>query len=712
MRSTSLAVLLALLSLNLHAQALKTQTNKKTNSSDITKKNQSKISDITVIANLYDSDTQFYPGSVNVVKNPGLLSQSNIIDSIANVPGITTGGDYGRQIGNQFTVRGFGYQEEQRVIIQQDGVKRSANLFSNHISSFRTDNDILRNVDIVKGSSSILHGSGAIGGVVGMTTKDAHDFLRENKKFGFMLGQRYESNNMHSARAAAYADLGKIDFLLYGKRAKFGDVKFADGGTLQEGSSGQKVRNDTGYNDETIKTGLFKIGFDLTDEQRATFSIYDYKENLKTVWQTLWHNDKDLFIDGKLTQRDYIFDYSFKPKNIDWINLEAKIYKSNAEYYRKYDESDGNGEYSNTDKRKGFRIKNVAYFNTGSLEHTLVAGVDYQNRTEDAHFVRNGEVSDFGSHPASYKDWGLYVQDEMKFSRIGLTLGGRYDNYDRTIKKPGAEGYKASRFSPRVALSLNFTDNLAFLIGHAQSFRGPTPHETSSKGALNPHYHYIPNKNLKAETSSELEFGLALDQNALLTSNDRLKFKFMYFDGSIRDMISIKLLRELGKPKDASFYAQYQNVAKAKRHGFEASLDYSINDLTLRSSYEHLKLTNSKNGENLRSFADKLRVELTYDINPNFSIGFDVNHWFKPYQNPKTIESWGEIYTYVDKSFTIANLKGSWRLNHQKWIFDDVTLNFGVNNIFDKKYIPASSTNDSSFVGVGRNAYLDLELKF
>lgn len=161
MRSTSLAVLLALLSLNLHAQALKTQTNKKTNSSDITKKNQSKISDITVIANLYDSDTQFYPGSVNVVKNPGLLSQSNIIDSIANVPGITTGGDYGRQIGNQFTVRGFGYQEEQRVIIQQDGVKRSANLFSNHISSFRTDNDILRNVDIVKGSSSILHGSGA-----------------------------------------------------------------------------------------------------------------------------------------------------------------------------------------------------------------------------------------------------------------------------------------------------------------------------------------------------------------------------------------------------------------------------------------------------------------------------------------------------------------------------------------------------------------------
>ena len=36
-------------------------------------------------------------------------------------------------------------------------------------------------------------------------------------------------------------------------------------------------------------------------------------------------------------------------------------------------------------------------------------------------------------------------------------------------------------------------DGINLLAGYAETFRGPTPNETSSAGPLNPHYWYIPN---------------------------------------------------------------------------------------------------------------------------------------------------------------------------------------------------------------------------
>ena len=131
-----------------------------------------------------------------------MKAKTNVIDSIMQIPGVDGSVDMGRQIGRQFQIRGFGYQSDERVIIKQDGVRRSAGMYSNMISSFRTDSDILKRVEVIKGASSVLHGSGAIGGIVNMQTKSASDYLSEGKSVGLMLGQRLESNNMHSTRGA------------------------------------------------------------------------------------------------------------------------------------------------------------------------------------------------------------------------------------------------------------------------------------------------------------------------------------------------------------------------------------------------------------------------------------------------------------------------------------------------------------------------------
>ena len=70
----------------------------------------------------------------------------------------------------------------------QNSVRRSLSMYSNHISSFRSDNDLLKRVEVVKGG-------GAIGGVVDMAMKTAADFVTEGKNAGFSTKLRHENNN-------------------------------------------------------------------------------------------------------------------------------------------------------------------------------------------------------------------------------------------------------------------------------------------------------------------------------------------------------------------------------------------------------------------------------------------------------------------------------------------------------------------------------------
>ena len=171
------------------------------------------------------TDLQTYPGSVTVIEESVLQAATSPIEALQSVPGVSTGDDLGRGLGQYFNIRGFGYQSENRVIVMQGGVRRSMSLYSNHISTSRSDNDLLKRIEVVKGASSIQYGGGAIGGVVDMGMKTARDFVSEGKDAGLAAKLRYEHNNYREGyAAAAYAPQdGRVELLAYGKKGKRGD---------------------------------------------------------------------------------------------------------------------------------------------------------------------------------------------------------------------------------------------------------------------------------------------------------------------------------------------------------------------------------------------------------------------------------------------------------------------------------------------------------
>jgi len=680
---------------------------------DTSKKIESvKLEDTTVVGTRTEVDIAKYPGAVNVITEKDLKQSSSVIESLSIIPGFETGGGHGRNIGQQFTIRGFGYQSEQRVIIKQDGVRRSPGLFSNHISSFRSEPEILKRIEVVKGASSIAHGGGAIGGVVEMTTKDAFDYLKEGQNIGTKINYRYEDNNYQSASIALYGNpnQGRFDFLVYGRLGNTGDLELAE-------PTGDISRVQ---NNEDLLSKFIKLGFHPSDDQRLTLSFFNYTNKIEGAWQNVYNSEysDDGPVTGDLNQMDIALGYSYKPAH-NLINLDTSFFLSTSSYDRTADYTSMSllVDYENEEKSWGVNLKNLFNFATGPIEHKLLIGFDYTKKEEDAFYQRNGVVTDFGSMPNSYSDMGLYIQNEIPFldNRLILYLGGRQDWFERSVEGENAD-YSESRFSPRIGAALEVINGLTLLANYSEAFRAPTPHETSSNGPLNRHYWYLPASDLGPELAKETEFGFTYKRDDLMNNRVDAWFRALYFMGDIEDMISLRRLPALGASPAGTPYATYQNVSKVKREGFELESKFAFASFAFNASYEHLNQYDSSSKKKVpNGFADKLRAGVSYTYAPlNLMVGLNISHWLKPDQNPKYTVFRGTTYYKVDDDYTITNINVKWA--PEKTGFDLLDNGFellvGINNVFDKNYINSRGYSNTSRSGKGRNLFLNISKKF
>ena len=669
---------------------------------------------VTVTGTSLATDLQTYPGSVTVIEESALQAATSPIEALQSVPGVSTGDDLGRGLGQYFNIRGFGYQSESRVIVMQGGVRRSMSLYSNHISTSRSDNDLLKRIEVVKGASSIQYGGGAIGGVVDMGMKTARDFVSEGKNAGLAAKLRYEHNNYREGyAAAAYAPQdGRVELLAYGKKGKRGDQTmsrdFVSGGKWTK-----KVPTD-----EDLTVGYLQGGLRLTPDQKLSLSYYDYGADVVTVWQNLWHSSASTRtgpVIGKLKQQDWVLDYSFKPAANPWIDLKATAFHSRGSYDRHYTITPV--AYANFDKRHGLRVSNAAHFETGRVSHRLLLGLDYERRQENARMTSGGKPVEFGSMPNTYTDTGLYghLESSMLNGGLVLQLGGRYDHFDRKVSNSNKTA-KESHFSPRVGASVRLFDGFHLLGNWAEAFRAPTPHETHSAGPINPHYFMIPNYGLKPETARETELGFSWSRSGLWAAGDELQTKFMAFSGRIRDMINLTRIRIGETPPESESYASYLNVGKVKRHGFEWTGRYSAAWGDIGAGYSRVRQVNQATGRVVPSaFADKLNLHGHWQAMPGLMLGLNINHWFKPKQNPETtLTSDRRTVYYVRRAFTVADFDARWLPRpHASGPFGrDLEVSFGIKNLFDAQFVHASNTEASSFVGKGRNVYLSVSTRF
>ena len=123
------------------------------------------------------------PMMVTVIEanTPTSETATSAADMLRKIPGLTVTGS-GRVNGQDVTLRGYG---KTGVLTLVDGIRQGTD--TGHMNATFLDPALVKRVEIVRGPSALLYGSGALGGVISYETVDAADLLSPGQNTGYRV---------------------------------------------------------------------------------------------------------------------------------------------------------------------------------------------------------------------------------------------------------------------------------------------------------------------------------------------------------------------------------------------------------------------------------------------------------------------------------------------------------------------------------------------
>lgn len=575
------------------------------------------------------------------------LSAFTVADVLKYEPGINMGGD--GVWATNINVRGL---SENRLVTLVDGnrVETSTDLTAS--LSMIDVNDIQR-IEVIKGAQSSLFGSGAMGGIVNMITKDGYfsdkSYLHGNATAGYA-----SVNNSHSEYLSLNAGGKRWYVKVNGSYGHANDVKTPEG-----------ILPNSGFTTNNLGA---KLGFKLADNHI-----------LKLQFQRNW--SKDVGIPGGTA-----FPINATAK---YANIGRTLFNANYEITNLSDRFKSltfSGFYQNIIRNVAMQPNTISTSmmpngNTqvtapqlftphathatfgghiqGTWElgdnNTLIVGVDTWQRSmsskrekyinvsivnPDGDTIKNNKVERFESPlpNCSFTSAGLFAQDEMHFldNRLTLTLGGRLDgiyvvneqchDVDSVITNGGPAAIPATQrvtfeagkktdlsWSANVGMLYKVGETTELVMNAARSYRAASLEERfkyidlSSKVQLG-------NPNLKPEKGYSVDFGVR-------HWGEKFDIQGSVFANYLTDMIAetngifIYSLAD-GSSIDTLPALIYGNVDKAMLYGADLSVDYRIIDglqVYMTGAYTiGRNLTNKTYLPNIPPMSGRIGVAYTY----------------------------------------------------------------------------------------------------
>lgn len=625
--------------------------------------------DITVTATGNARSTFEAPMMVSVIdtSDPENQTASSAADLLRPVPGITLSGS-GRTNGQDISMRGY---DRRGVLILVDGVRQGTD--TGHLNSTFLDPALIKRIEIVRGPSALLYGSGALGGVISYETADAKDLLQEGQNSGFrVFGTGGTGDHSLGMGASAFGRTDNLDGLVAWSSRDRGDLRQGDGSTAP--------------NDESINNMLAKGTWYINDAQALSGSLRYYNNDAQEPKnpQTIDASTSNPLVDRSTIQRDMQLSYRIAPQGNDWLNADAKVYWSEARINAQ--NVDNTGEFRKQ-TTKGGKVENrTRLFSDAFASHLLTYGGEYYRQEQKPGGVTTG-------FPEAKIDFSSgWLQDEITLRDLPVTLlgGTRYDNYRGS--SDGYDDVDADKWSSRAGLTVSPTDWLMLFGSYAQAFRAPTMGEMYndakhfSIGSFYTNY-WVPNPNLRPETNETQEYGFGLRFDNLMLSNDALEFKASYFDTKAKDYISTTV-------DFAAATTMSYNVPNAKIWGWDVMTKYTADLFSLDVAYNRTRGKDKDTGEYISSInPDTVTSKLNIPVaQSGFSVG-----WAGTFADRSTHISseYSKQPGYAVNDFYVS-YQGQQALK-------GMTTTLVLGNAFDKEYwspqgIPQDGRNGKIFV--------------
>ena len=319
-------------------------------------------------------------------------------------------------------------------------------------------------------------GSGALGGVISLETKDASDILKPGETWGSEVNVGFNSQGSEALRTvtAAFAQ-GDVDILaFFSQRLMQTDLQDGDNKSILDSA----VDNLNGMLKLTLTPNNgHKLSIDgrvYTDDGQVPNTA-----NRDTSSPTLRENR---LADRNLDHQQYRIKWDFNNK---LVNLSTLIYYNQTRSEERrvnilLSEEEDRRRFDTTEMSTvGVEMTNSSHINFDKIPVTLAYGLEFFK--DDHQATRNGEAR-IESPTAQRSSYAGFAQAEFSLSpEFTLSSGLRYDAFN--LHPPDNFSQRnESALSPWLALNWQPSDHLQFFTSVSQAFRAPTLTEIYAQG--------------------------------------------------------------------------------------------------------------------------------------------------------------------------------------------------------------------------------------
>ena len=575
---------------------------------------------VTVTATLRPAPVQDTPGMVSVIDDETIQERlvQDFADLVKYEPGVYVENNVTRLGLNGFNIRGIGGN---RVLTQVDGVQTAEQFafgpFSIHQAGL--DVDVLKSVEIVRSANSALYGSDALGGVVSLFTKDPADYLR-GRRFHVGAKTTWDGRaNETSGQLSLAAGTDRIQGSLFASVQRGHEIR--NQGVLTTTDDTRTAPNPQDVAGSQLLAKLV-VTPSPGNMLRAAAEVYD------TRVETEWFSDRARIALGSLRYdtldsdavdtQDRLrvsLDHTLAGRQLDYLSWRVHGHANDTSQVIDRERLTlVDGALAATLRHGTLHYEQAGYGGSLQMRHRLpgprdgvllTAGGSYsaddfdilRDRTET--FASNGApVPTDLIFPTKYfprsavGEAGAYVQAEFLLGRVTLVPGLRYDRYTLDADQqdpiylagfnPEAADFADAALSPKVGAAVRLNDTLTVHGQYAGGFRAP-PYSAINTGftSLRGGYTTLPNTDLRAERSDNLELGLRADL-------DRASLGATVFSNWYDGFIELKSLGE--NPGTRLLEFRSENLEAARIRGLEVRAEaYLSGSLTLRGSYARIE---------------------------------------------------------------------------------------------------------------------------
>jgi iron complex outermembrane receptor protein len=596
------------------------------------------VGQVVVTAGKREQSFAEVPASVSVI-DPQTLQRSNAItidDALRQVSGVSL-------IESQVSIRGSsGYSKGvgSRTLMLVDGIPLltgdTGELVFESVPTFNVDR-----IEVLKGAASALYGSGAMGGVVNVLTKEIPDLPQTYLRlYGGFYDKPYYPEWKWSSKTQF------INGFYVSHSQKFSDLKtlFAVSRTEDDG-----YRQNSRWQRWNFYS---KSQYQFTPSKKLHLSL-NYLEQRRNNF-LYWRN-----LDSALIPRaDQLGDRVIS-KRFSASSLFTNIVTDRFTYSIK-------GIWYHTDWRN-----DVEVMGDRSISNFMDAEVQFNYQMFSEHIFTSGVHGNYNRVRSDIfgRRTGLntafYLQDEYKMrDDLRFTLGTRFD-YSKLDSLS-----TQYQINPKLGIAYSYDPltSLRFSVGRA--FRSPSVGEaftsTTASGIT-----VIPNPKLKPEKSWSFEAGI----NRIVSEN--INMDASVFQSDYDNLIEAKFV--------SPFTGQFINVTRARIQGLEVSAKTSFFEkyFLMNLSYTYLKPMDRVENDILRFRSKHLfyvNTVMSYSI---MELGIDFRYISRIEQ--------------IDKEFAIYIVDAEERVptytvdTHLSTIFKfgDVPLrtSFRINNLLQYNYV-------------------------